>query len=95
MGVEGRLNDTDGVDAKERKRGNGRTAGDKEPGRIWEGGEKGGEGGPEPPSDGKSSTLNFKGQRLEISQAAVRGMEQHHPIMDKLGDHGGRTYIQM
>ena len=21
-------------------------------------------------------------------------MEQHHPIMDKLGDHGGRTYRQ-
>ena len=77
-----------------RKRGNGRTAGDKEPERIWEGGEKGGEGGPETPSDDKRSKLNFKGQSLDISQAAVRGMEQHHPIMDKLWDHGGRTYRQ-
>ena len=59
---------------RKRKRGNGLTAGYKEPGRIWEGGEKGGDGGPEPPSDGKSSKLNFKGQSLEISQAAVRGM---------------------
>ena len=42
----------------------------------------------------KRSTLNFKGQSLGISQAAVRGMEQHHPIMDKLGDPGGQTYRQ-
>ena len=34
------------------------------------------------------------GHILEINQAAVRGMEQHHPIMDKLGDLGGRTYRQ-
>ena len=52
-------------------------------------------GGPEPPSDGKSSKLNFKGHSLGISQAAVRGMEQHHAIMDKLGDPGGHTYIQI
>ena len=76
------------------KRGNGQTAGVKEPGIIWEGGEKGGEGGPEPPSDGKSSKISFKGQSLEISQAAVRGMEHHHPIIDKRGDLGGRTYRQ-
>ena len=56
--------------------------------------EEGGGGGPEPPSDGKNSALNFKGQSLGISQAAVRGMEQHHPIMDKLGDPGDQTYIQ-
>ena len=71
---------------RKRKRGNGRTAGDKEPGRILEGGEKGGEGGPEPPSDGKGSKLHFDGQILEISQAAVRGKEHQHPIMDRLGD---------
>ena len=58
--------------------GNKRTSGDREPGIIWEGGkgEKGGEretGGPEPPSDGKDSKLNFKGQSLGIDQADVRG----------------------
>ena len=52
------------------------------------------EGGLEPPSDGNNSTLNFKGQSLGISQAAVRGMEQHQPIMDKLGDPGDQTYRQ-
>ena len=78
-----------------KKRGNGQTAGDRESERIWEGGRKGRRGGrPEPPSDGKNITLNFKGQSLGISQAAVRGMEQHHPIMDKLGDPGGWTYRQ-
>ena len=79
---------------RKRERGNGRTVGDKEPGRIWEGGEEGREGEPEPPSDGKNSKLNFKGQSLDISQAAFWGMEQHHPIMYKLGDLGGRTYRQ-
>ena len=79
---------------RKRNRGNGRTAGDKEPGRIWEGGEKGGEGGPEPPSDGKSSKLNFKGQSLGINQAAVQGNDHHHPIMDRLGDPGSQTYRQ-
>ena len=94
LGGRGQLNDTDGEEAKEKKERKRANCREKEPGRIWERGEKGGEGGPEPPSDGKSSKLNFKGQSLEISQAAVRGMEQHHPIMDKLGDHGGRTYRQ-
>ena len=51
-------------------------------------------GGPEPPSDGKSSKLNFKGQSLGISQAAVRGKEHHHPTMDKLGGPVGQTYRQ-
>ena len=64
----------------------------RNPEKSGRGGEKGGEAGPEPPSDSKSSKLNFKGQSLDISQAAVRGMEQHHPIIDKLGDHGSRTY---
>ena len=60
-----------------KKRGNGQTAGDRESGRIWEGGKGRRGGGPEPPSDGNNSTLNFKGKSLGISQAAVRGMEQH------------------
>ena len=51
-------------------------------------------GGPEPPSDGNNITLNFKGQSLGINQAAVRGMEQHHPIIDNLWDPGGHTYRQ-
>ena len=87
----GQRNDTDVEEAKvKRKRGNGRTVGDKEPGRIWEGGRRG-EGGPEPSSDGKKQQTKFKGHNLDISQAAVQGMEQHHPIMDKLGGLGGRT----
>ena len=51
-------------------------------------------GGPEPPSDGKDSTLNIKGQSLGISQADVQGIGTNHPIMDMLGDPGGQTYIQ-
>ena len=73
---------------------NGQTAGDRESVRIWEGGKGRRRGGAEPPSDGNNSILNFKRQSLGISQAAVRGMEQHHPIMDKLGGIGGRTYRQ-
>ena len=48
------------------QRGNGRTAGDREPRRIREGEKKGKgrrerDGGvPEPPSDGKDSTLNLR-----------------------------------
>ena len=76
-----------------KKRGKRAKCRDKKPGRTWEGGE-GGEGVPEPPLDGKSSTLHYKGQSLEISQAAVQGMEHHHPIMHKLGDLGGRAYRQ-
>ena len=64
-------------------------------GESGRGGRREERGGPEPPSDGKSSTLNFKGQSLGISQAAVQGMEQHHPIMDKLGDPEGQTYTQI
>ena len=64
------------------------------PGESGRGGRREERGGPEPPSNGKSSKLSFKGQSLGISQAAVRGMEQHHHIMDKLGDPGGQTYRQ-
>ena len=47
------------------QRGNGQTAGDREPGRIREGvkrgkGKRERDGGPEPPSDGKDSTLNIR-----------------------------------
>ena len=47
-------------------RGNGRTAGDREPGRLREGVKKGKREererrrGPEPPLDGKDSTLNIR-----------------------------------
>ena len=83
------------MERRQRKtRGNGRTAGDREPRRIWEGGKRGGEGGIRTTIGRLHSTLNFKGQSLGITQAAVRGMEQHHPIMDKLGDPGGQTYRQ-
>ena len=68
------------TESKQRiQRGNGRTAGDREPGRIREGGERGKRdererrGVPDPPSDGKDSKLNFKGQSLGIDQADVRG----------------------
>ena len=80
------------------QRGNGQTAGEREPGKIREGGERGkgrrdrDGGGPEPPSDGKDSTLNIKVQSLGISQADVRGIGKNHPIMDKLGGPGGQTY---
>ena len=61
------------------QRGNGRTAGDREPGRIGEGGkgkreERERRGGPEPLSDGKDSTLNIKGKSLGIDQAYVWGI---------------------
>ena len=75
-------------------RGNGRTAGYREPGRIWEGG-KGRRGGElEPPSDGNNSTLNLKGQSLGITQTAVRGMDQQKkpPHNGQAGDPGGQTY---
>ena len=68
----------DGEEAKdtERKRVNCRGQGTRE-NQGGEGkGKQGGEretGGPEPPSDGKDSTLNFKGQSLGIDQADVRG----------------------
>ena len=93
LGGEGRLNDTDREEAKEKERKTGKLQGKSNPGESGRGGE-GGEGGPEPPSDVKRSTLNYKEQSLEISQAAVRGVEHHHPIIDKLGDLGGRTYRQ-
>ena len=72
----------------------GELQGTGNPGEPRRGGEREERGGPEPPSDVKSSKLKFKGQSLGISQAAVPGMEQHHPIMDKLGDPGGQTYKQ-
>ena len=66
----------------------------RNPGESWRGGE--GEGrGPETSSNGNNRKTKCKGQSLEITQAAVWGMEQHHPIMDTLGDLGGRTYRQM
>ena len=37
-------------------------------------------GGPEPPSDGKDSKLNFKGQSLGIDQADVRGNGQSNAL---------------
>ena len=60
------------------QRGNGRTAGDREPGRIREGvkrgkGKKRETGGPEPPSDGKDSKLNIDGTESRFDEAAVRG----------------------
>ena len=67
------------------QRGNGRTAGDREPGRIREGGGRGkgrrerDGGGPEPPLDSKDSTLNIKGKSLGISQADVRGIGKKTP----------------
>ena len=70
----------------------GELQGTGNPGESGRGGRREERGGPEPPSDGKSSKLNFKGQSLGISQATVRGMEQHQPIMDKLGDPEGQTY---
>ena len=78
--------------SKEREE-TGELQGTGNPGESGKGG-KGGEGGPEPPPDDNSSTLNFKGQSIGISQAAVRGKEPHHPIMDKLGDPGVHTYKQ-
>ena len=63
----------------------------KEPGLILEEGERGG-GGTEPSLDGNNSKLNLKGHSLEIHHAAVRGIEQHHPIMNKLGGLGNRTH---
>ena len=84
------------TERRQRKtRGNGQTAGDRESGRIWEGGKGRRREGPEPPSDGNNSTLNFKEKSLGINQAAVWGMEQHHPIIYKLGDLGDQTYIQI
>ena len=72
----------------------GELQGTGNPGEYGRGGRREERGGPEPPSDGKIIKINFKGQSLGISQAAVRGMEQHHPIMDKLGYPGVQTYRQ-
>ena len=84
---------TDRRQRKEREE-TGELQGTGNPGESGRGGRREERGGPEPPSDGNNSTLNFKGQSLGISQAAVRGMEQHQPIMDKLGDPGGQTCRQ-
>ena len=87
------LNDTDREEAKEKERKRANCMGQEIRENLgWGGGEE--RGGEEPPSDGNNRTIYFKGQSLGISQAAVRVMEQHHPIMDKLGDPGGRTYRQ-
>ena len=54
----------------------GELQGTGNPGEYGRGGKGGkgrrGGGGPEPPSDGNSSTLNFKGQSLGISQDNVQ-----------------------
>ena len=76
---------------KERKGANCRGQGTRE---NLGGGEKGRGGTRTIIRWGKSSKLNFKGQSLDIIQADVRGMEKHHPIMDKRGGLGGRTYRQ-
>ena len=77
-GGGGATNDTDGDEAKDtnRKRADCRGQGNREN----QGGGKRGKreereirGGPEPPSDGKDSTLHFKGQSLGTDQANVRG----------------------
>ena len=74
----GGLNDTDGEEAWE-QRENGRTAGDREPGRLRESclkrgnGKKRETGGPEPPSDGKDSKPNIDGTESRFDEAAVRG----------------------
>ena len=67
---------------KERKRANCRGKGTQE---NRGGGKKGRGGDQDHHRRGKSNKLNFKGQSLEISQTDVQGMEQHHPIMDKIG----------
>ena len=68
------------TERRQRKpRGNRHTAGDRESGRIWEGGKGRRDGGPEAPSDGNNSTLNIKGQSLGISQADVRGIGTKPP----------------
>ena len=90
----GRLNDTDGEEAKGKEREEtGELQGTRNPGESG----RGGEGEREDQNHhrtGKSNKLNIKGQSLEIIQADVQGMEQHHPIMDRLGGLGGWTYRQ-
>ena len=89
----GGLNDTDGEEAKENERKQANCMGQGIRENLGEG-KREERRVPEPPSDGNNSTLHFKGQSLGISQAAVRGMEQHQPIMDKLGDPSDQTYRQ-
>ena len=79
--------------SKEREE-TGELQGTGNPGESGRGGEGRRGGGAEPPSDGKSTKLKLKGQSLGISQAAVRDMKQHRPIIDKLGGPGGQTYSQ-
>ena len=44
--------------------------------------------------EGENSKINLEGQSLEIAQAAVWGLEHHHPTMNKLGDLGDQTNRQ-
>ena len=87
----------DGEEAKEKeKEETGELQGTRNPGESGRGGRRGEERGDQNLHwKGNSIKLNIKVQSLEISHAAVRGMEQHQPIMDKLGDIRGRTYIQI
>ena len=61
-----------------KERGNGQTAMGKEPGRILEGGRRGG-GDQNHHWTGENSQLNLEGQSIEIYQAAVRGLVQTPP----------------
>ena len=90
---DGRLNRHGQRGGKGKKeRGNGQTSLGKEPGGILEGGEGG--GGTRTITGRENSKLNLEGQSLEIDQAAVRGLEHHHPIMNKLGGLGDRSNRQ-
>ena len=75
---------------RERKtRGNGRTEGDREPGRIWEGGKGRRGGGPEPPLDRNNRTLNLSRSymmyprmnmlRMHVAQFQFKGIPQQRP----------------
>ena len=68
--------------------------GTENPGESGRGGKGRRRGEPEPPSDGKNSTLNLKGQSLGITQTAVRGMDQQKklPHNGQAGNPGGQTY---
>ena len=62
----------------------------RNPVESWRG-EKGGRGDQNHHWTGENSKLNLEGKSLEIYQAAVLGLEQNHPIMNKLGGLGYRS----